>query len=442
MYKAKVCKLSVKPHSNADRLQLGYVQGIQVIVGNDVKDGDIGVFFPCDGQLSEEFLSTHNLYRHSELNKDTTKTGYFSDNGRVTAEKIRGERSDGFYCSLSDFSYTGYGLSKLNVGDEFDELNGHKICQKYYTPATLRAMSRRTSGNKAKRTQADYNLPRHFDTEQLQYNLDKIEAGDLVTITEKCHGTSTRIGYTLVERHHNLKWWQKLYNLLPLPKYPTVTKNYEFVVGSRNRIVDEDLRTDHSDYYRLETAKPLDGLLKKGEVIYAEIVGFDSNGKPIMNPQGTSKLPEIKKQYGESMVYRYGCRWNEIDKPQRRMFVYRITQVNEDGQEFDLSWAQIKRRASELGLETVPELEIFLYNPLHFSESYFDSVEESFIAYVEPKTDGCSILDDTHIREGVVVRLEKADGQMRCFKHKSFSFRVLEGILKADDNYIDTEEVS
>jgi hypothetical protein len=430
MYNAKVVKLSVKPHPNADRLQLGYVQGIQVIVGMDVNDGDIGVFFPCDGQLSNEFLSTHNLYRHSELNKDTTKTGYFSDNGRVTAEKIRGENSEGFYCALSDFAYTGYDLNKLELGTEFDELNGHKICQKYYTPATLRAMSRNGSGNKAKRTQADYNLPRHFDTEQLQCNLDKVEAGDLVIITEKTHGTSTRIGFVQVERHIELKWWQKLYNLLPFPKYPTVTKNYEFVVGSRNRIVDSTLKPESPDYYRLETAEPLRGLLKKGEVIYAEIVGFDSNGKPIMKPQGTSKLPEIKKQYGEIMVYRYGCRWNEVGIQQRRMLVYRITQVNEDSQEIDLSWAQVNRRASELGLKTVPEL----ISPFIYNTGIMD-IADCFVQ-------GCSTLDSTHIREGVVVRLEKANGLTKCYKHKSFEFKVLEGILKQDDNYVDTEDVS
>lgn len=437
MYKAKVVKLSVRQHPNADRLQLGVVQGIQVVVGNDVKDGDVGVFFPCDGQLSNEFLSTHNLYRHSELNKDTTKTGYFSDNGRVTAEKIRGEISEGFYCSLSDFEYTGYDVSKLELGEEFDTLNGHLICEKYYTPATRRAMNNNSKGNgKAKRTQAAYNLPRHFDTEQLQYNLDKVESGDLVIIGEKAHGTSTRIGFVQVERQQQLKWWQRLYNLLPLPKYPTVTNNYEFVVGSRNRVVDSTLKPESSEYYRLETAEPLRGMLKKGEVIYAEIVGFDSNGKPIMNPQGTSKLPEIKKQYGEVMVYRYGCRWNEIGKPQRRMLVYRITQVNEDGQEIDLSWAQIKRRAGELGLLTVPELYIFMLDPDsgQFGEPIMDCAED----YVK----GESELDETHIKEGVCVRLEKSNGQMKVYKHKSFEFRVLEGILKQDDGYVDTEEVS
>ena len=55
---------------------------------------------------------------------------------------------------------------------------------------------------------------------------------------------------------------------------------------------------------------------------------------------------------------------------------------------------------------------------------------------------GNSTLDDTHIREGIVVRLEKANGRMKCYKHKSFEFKVLEGILKQDDNYVDIEDIS
>lgn len=435
MYKAKVVKLSTRPHPNADRLALGYVNGIQVVVGKDVQDGTIGVFFPCDGQISPEFLKFHNLYRHAELNQDTTKQGYFDDNGRVQAEKLRGERSDGFFCLVSDFAYTGYDLSLLKLGTEFDELNGHKICEKYYTPATRNAMKQ--TGKRAKMTQADYNFPRHFETEQLQYNLDKVDSGDIVIITEKCHGTSTRIGYVQVERQVKLSFWQRLYNLLPLPKFATVTRNYELVIGTRNTIANW-ITPDSSEYYRIELAKPLEGMLKKGEVVYAEIVGFDSFGKHIMNPQGTSKLPEIKKQYGEIMQYRYGCRWNEVGKSQRKMFVYRITQVNEDGYEQELSWYQVKARCQELGLETVHEL----IEPFIYGYSFAVNPQEDFMNRCDVLVKGNSTLDNTHIREGVVVRVEKANGKMKCYKHKSFEFKVLEGILKQDDNYVDTEEIS
>ena len=43
----------LKPHSNADRLQIAVIFGASVIVGLDVKVGDLGVYFPIDLQLSE-----------------------------------------------------------------------------------------------------------------------------------------------------------------------------------------------------------------------------------------------------------------------------------------------------------------------------------------------------------------------------------------------------
>ena len=128
----------------------------------------------------------------------------------------------------------------------------------------------------------------------------------------------------------------------------------------------------------------------------------------------------------------------------RKMFVYRITQVNEDGIELDLTWMQIKRRCSELGLEVVPELHNGIIdadgNLVLDDYGYKDS--EQFLYVVEQSTTGYSTLDYTHIREGVCVRLEKADGTIKVFKHKSFNFKVLEGILKNNDDYVDTEDVN
>lgn len=441
MYKAKVVKLSVKPHPNADRLKLGYAQGIQVVVGLDAEDGDIGAFFPQDGQLSQEFLYLHNLYRHSNLNADTSKVGYFSDNGRVTAEKLRGENSEGFWCPLSYFEYTGYDVSGLKLGDEFDTLNGHKICKKYYTPATKRAMSQRAKN----KSLIDYNLPQHYDTEQLRYNLDKIEEGDLLTVTEKCHGTSTRIGNVQVTRSVKLNLWQRLFNLIPgLPKYPESITQYEFVVGTRRTIANERFSEGDNDYYRLELAKPLEGMLLPGEVIYAEIVGYDSNGGLIMNQQATTKLKDkaVKKQYGDVMQYTYGCAWNDLHKPQRKMYVYRITHVHNDI-ETDLSWQQVKGRCTQLGLETVPEIEGYVNNPIKFYGDTQEDYVKLLLSDLEEKELECpSLLDSSHIREGVVIRLEKASGKTIALKHKSFTFGILEGYLKQDDNYIDAEEIS
>ena len=46
---------NVRKHSNADRLQLADCFGNTVIVSLDYTEGQLGVYFPVDGQLSERF---------------------------------------------------------------------------------------------------------------------------------------------------------------------------------------------------------------------------------------------------------------------------------------------------------------------------------------------------------------------------------------------------
>ena len=59
---------SVRPHTNADRLQLATIFGNQIIVGNDAKNGDIGIYFNCDLQLSLEFATANDLVRRKDAN--------------------------------------------------------------------------------------------------------------------------------------------------------------------------------------------------------------------------------------------------------------------------------------------------------------------------------------------------------------------------------------
>lgn len=53
----------LKKHSNADRLQVATVFGNDVVVGLDVKEGDMIVYFPTDGKLSEEYATENKLTR-------------------------------------------------------------------------------------------------------------------------------------------------------------------------------------------------------------------------------------------------------------------------------------------------------------------------------------------------------------------------------------------
>lgn len=49
---AIITTVKVRPHPNADRVQLADAGGYQVVVGLDVRDGDLGVLFPPDSQVS------------------------------------------------------------------------------------------------------------------------------------------------------------------------------------------------------------------------------------------------------------------------------------------------------------------------------------------------------------------------------------------------------
>jgi hypothetical protein len=104
-YKAIVTSLkNVRPHSNADRVQLATCHGNQVVIGLTSTEGELGIYFPSDGQLSPEFCKANNLYRDSDLNSDHEKTGMFDTNRRVRAQKFRGEILNSFRQPFYRFS--------------------------------------------------------------------------------------------------------------------------------------------------------------------------------------------------------------------------------------------------------------------------------------------------------------------------------------------------
>jgi hypothetical protein len=134
------------------------------------------------------------------------------------------------------------------------------------------------------------------------------------------------------------------------------------------------------------------------------------------------------KQYGEQVTYSYGCAPGTY-----KILVYRITQTSDDGHVVELDFHQFIRRCKDLGIESVPVLETpFIY---HDGES--DRLIAKCKSLIENQA---STLDTSHPMEGVVVRVDSETPTN--YKIKSFWFRVLEGLDKESDTYVDTEEVS
>ena len=424
-YSAIICELkNLREHPNADRLQLATVMGNTIVVGLDAIEGTLGVFFPTDGQLSEEFATANDLVRRKDEHGNNVG-GMFDANRRVRAQSLRGQKSEGFWTELQSLRNLDIDTTTLAVGTQFTSLvNTHgetvPICNKYFSPQTLKAMNNRAN-NTGKRINTLF--PEHQDTAQLRFVISDIPRGSLITITEKIHGTSQRVANQLDEKIKmppRWKFWKK----------PEVSEEYSHMVGTRRVILAD--RT-HSGYYgseswRFDAVYNLEDNLHKGEIVYGELVGYLPDGRPIMSNHDTSSLKDLKKVYGPKMHYSYGQ-----EEGQCEFIIYRITNVSPDGFELDYSWPQVKARAAQLGFNVVPEL---------YPTFIYDGNEAELQELVKTLGEGASLLDHRHISEGVCLRVDSPDGKTNIYKDKSFAFKVMEGIIKTDDAYVDLEEIS
>ena len=437
---------NVRPHPNADKVKLATCHGNQVVVGLDNKDGDLGVYFPCDLALSHEFAYANNLYREKTMNSDPNdKPGMFEPNRRVRAQKFRGEISDGFWVPMSYFNFIkGLPVDLLDEGYEFDTIGKTPICNKYINPSTIKA-AQQNQPKKTKTAKTSIMFKEHIDTSHFGRCMHEVRPNDLIIITEKFHGTSHRVGHVLTERP--LKWWEKILVKLGV----AINKNEWTYLNGTRRVVLEESKRDGPQYHdptiREKAFNLFKGNLRKGETVYLEIVGYDNGTTPIMPAVDTTALKdkEFTNTYANMenkthMVYSYGCAEGTSD-----VYVYRMTMTNVDGQSVDYSWDDVMRRCNELGVKYMPELARFTVGELKANEElkgHFFNDDRDFQDFLLNEVDiyskGASLVDITHIREGVCVRLESGLAP-RIYKHKSFEFKVLEGLAK-DSGVVDMEE--
>lgn len=474
----------LKPHPNADKLKIANFYGNETCVSIDTYVGDIGIYFPSDLQLSEEFCEINHLCRKKK--DGTPDTGYLDpDKRNIKAIKLRGEKSDGIFMPLSSITYTGVNLDDLSIGSTVTILNGHEICKKYI-PKHSHREGNYSSGNKTRKHHAPISplFAEHADTEQLAYNLGAFKPGDEIEITLKMHGTSQRTGYLPVLKGYDDSWPCQVRNWLwfwfnRITKkndlYTTFDKmkhdgkpyyKYDYISGTR-RVVLEDYAGGFygSNEFREQHSKMFDGKLMKGETVYYEVVGFTTTGQPIMNYASNKKLndKEFIKQYGEKTVFSYGCSpysteqqmvtlkqaygtaeeaCNHADllKPQSDIYVYRMTMTNEDGFVVEYSPDFMRYRCDQMGVKTVPilwkgtipEHPGSAEDPTVTAGEWIKNVAERFY-------DGPDPVGKTHVREGVVVRIINRP-KFAAYKHKNFAFKMLEGLIKESAEAPDMEE--
>lgn len=474
-------------HPNADRLQILTVLGEQVIVGLDVKIGDLGIYFPAGGQLSESYCDENHLCRKNS--QGFADTGYLDgDKRNIKAIRLRGARSEGLFAPLSSLEFTGVDVSKFQRGHRIDVVNGVDICKKYIPKVNYRSHGPGRQSNKIGPSAKDLApfFKEHKDTEQLAYNLDGFKLGDQIEITLKMHGTSQRTGYLpvlqgyranslliryVLGKYHSsqgkcAKWIQKLAQGAIQSGVAEPVYEYDYINGTRRTVKSTWGEGFYgSDEFRSKASDFFIGKLWKGETVYYEVVGYTTNGTPIMPSASNKGLDEeFISRYGETTDFSYGCNVGECD-----FYVYRMTMTNQDGGVIEYTPDFMRIRCEQMGAKTVPVLWKGYIDtlPLLFAaaDSYVNkAIVEEIQKYVpnfdlndiaketdlgklilrlaEVYYDGPDPIGKTHVREGVVVRVVNAPS-FRAYKHKNFSFKVLSGIAIdkiSEDQNLDVSE--
>lgn len=381
-YCATIVKLkNIIKLENCDNVVATTIFGFQAIVGKDSKEGDIGIVFPVETQLSEKFCSENNLFRHAEKNKDNTKKGYIEENRRIRAVKFRGNVSNCLFLPLSSLEYVigKYPEVDLVDGDEFDELYGEGICKKYIVKVPKSGMTNKQGQPKRFNRVDTKFIPEHFSTDNYFKNSDKVSMDERVVVTQKLHGTSIRVANTIVKRKKTIRDHIASFLGVKVQEH-----EFDMVFGSRKVI--KDINNPYQNhYYHAEKGdadlwtregKKFEGLIPENFVVYAEIVGWAAPETPIQNGY-TYNLPK-----GTCEVY-----------------IYRVGIVNEKGLVTDLTWEQIKEFCQQRSLKYVPE--IFVGKHVGFKvEDYLDSI-------LSETYDQCIKLDPDTVDEGVCIRVDK-----------------------------------
>ncbi len=444
MYNIYITKVkNIRPAENADRLNLCEVFGNTTVVDKSVNETDLYVYLPVDGQISQEFGEVNNLFRKKD--DAGNQIGGFIDPERrnIRAIRLRGNRSDGLVLPLSSLETFG-DISTLKEGDIVTTFNGHVIAEKYI-PRSNNSAHSHFSGNRTRKKKAPIAplFAEHADTEQLAYNLGAFKSGDYVEITLKMHGTSQRTGYLPRLTGYKRTLWERITRKEGTPVY-----DYGYVSGTRRTVLEDYSGGYYGDNaFREPHSKVFEGKLHKNETIYYEVVGFTTSGQPIMGDADNTKLndKEFVKQYGETTRFSYGCKpWSDgilsCGVPQSDIYVYRMTMTSPDGEVVEYTPDFMRYRCEQMGVKTVPLLwaGIIPENP-GASYDYTITPGEWIQNKAEQYYDGPDPIGKTHVREGVVVRIVNRP-KFTAFKTKNFSFKVLEGIIKAEAEAPDIEE--
>ena len=385
------------PIEGADAIVRTVVNGNNVVVPKTTEVGSKMLYFVSGTKLSTDYCKNNNLYDKEENNLDTSKRGFISSKqARVKAIKLRGIISDGMLMPLDSLNVFDLGFkNNLNVGDEFTDINGISICEKYIIPVKVGSQSgqKTPKANKLKDLLLDTQFRFHHETEHFVKHQDKFKQETEIIITRKLHGSSLILANVLLNKKLSFKdKVAKFFGVdIPTEEYGIIWSSGK-PKGKLPKGIESETNkweTPNPSYYTSDiwarAYKEIGDKIEKGISIYAEIVGKGIQGD----------LFTYNQDYG--------------------IYVYRITQTSVDGNVVEFSWEQVKKYCEKYGLNYVEE---------YFVGKVKEMVvfDDSLLGYLQQKYLNKSY-PDCKIDEGICIRIREKD---EIFKLKSPNFIKME----------------
>lgn len=455
-YLATICRIGeIFPIEGADKLVKTVVNGYDIVISKDYKEGDIVVYFPVECAISEMYLSKNNLFERSEFernaNADEVKAllmelensvseedgaaiaakiksmcGFFSKNGRVRILKLRGQYSQGFIAGVDSLVNYDETLKDTDwdslVGTQFNYIDDKEFCTKYVPPIRGHVNNGGGGGGQSiwkKRMKhlkrfnrlVDGQFTFHYDTKMLAEHINEMSPDDIVAVTVKVHGTSIIMSNILVNR--KLSFWEKVKKFfrfnVPLTEYGNVYSSRGVI---KNQYINQNVT---KGYYNVDiygcVNRDFSPYITKGMTVYGEVVGY---------LEGSTSM--IQKQHD------YGCK-----KGEWKFMPYRITETDELGNKTEWEIKDVDSWTYKL-VEDHPELadKVLFLNFVYygrFGDMYPDIPEDenwNKNVLARMKADKQMILmeldepmcKNSVPREGVVVRIV-GDKFARAWKLKS-----------------------
>lgn len=441
-YLATVVKCpKIKEHPNADRLSLIEIFGNTVIIQKDTyTEGEKLVYFPVECCIDKAFLSWANLLDNVGLNRDGKTKGFFGKQCRVKAIKLREIPSQGFVFKVSLLTkYYEIKEDVFSIGVSFDTVGERILVKKYIKPTQVQQTQ---NVNKYRKTFSKIikPFPRpvrkflnvgydkvdswlrkpsiqksilndafafHGKTEHLGKNIFILNPTDVISVSEKLHGTSAIYGNLECKKSFNP--FRKLYG--------GKDTEHKIVYASRSRILNRKANmTDNSVWGVIKNR--IEKTIPKDFLIYGEIVGHTEQGKCIQKGY----------DYGE-------------EEFNAEFYVYRVVQIEGD-KKYEIDALTMIDFCKDFGLTHVP------FHCYGFAEDLYDVPtddihlwREQFLAKLKEEyfLKQCKMCKNKVMNEGVVVRIENSKAQAFKFKNPDF---VIKESASRDKGEADMEEDS